>query len=243
MMTNHYDKIAAEFNEVWKFSEDYTKWVVERIGYYLRITQHDIFVDIGGGTGTFTNGITEKYTPYKSYCIEPEKKMCDIAKQYINFETICSDAFYFINNLQYKYSKILFKEVVHHIKDREKLWGDIYSTIEKNGRLLIFTRPQNIKFPLFKKAKEAFYMNQPDYNLIAKELKDSGFNVEISNESYIFTLSKEKWHNMLKARFMSDLSVFSEKDIIEGIKEIENLYCVNGTYTIEDEIIFISAYK
>jgi len=47
---------------------------------------------------------------------------------------------------------------------------------------------------------------------------------------------------MLKSRFMSDLSVFSDEDILKGIEEIENKYST-GTYSIEDEIIFINAYK
>lgn len=241
-MNKHYENIAEDFNKVWKFSNEYKKWAVEKIGYHLKLNNEDIFVDIGGGTGTFTNMIEKQFTPNKAYCVEPEESMCNIAKQYINIEIICSDTFYFINNLKYKYNKILFKEVIHHIQNRKKLWDNIYHTIDKNGRVLIYTRPRKIKFPLFKKAKQEFYKNQPSYDLMVSELKDNGFKVEVYIESFTFKLQKQEWHNMLKARFMSDLSIFSDKDILKGIEEVENKYYTDF-YSIEDEIIFINAYK
>jgi len=241
-MKQHYENIAEDFNNVWKFSNEYKKWAVERIGYYLKLKNEDIFVDVGGGTGTFTNMIDKKFTPSKVYCVEPEESMCNIAKKYTNIETICSDTFYFINNLKYQYSKILFKEVIHHIQNRDKLWDNIYSTIDNNGRILIYTRPRKIKFPLFEKAKQEFYKNQPAYDLIVSELKDNGFTVEVSIESFTFQLQKQEWHNMIKAKFMSDLSVFSDKELLKGVEEIENKYNTE-IYRMEDEIIFISAYK
>jgi len=241
-MNEHYKKIAQNFNKVWKFSDDYKIWAVQKIGYYLALNNNDILVDIGGGTGTFTDMLSKKFSPKKAYCVEPEQRMCDIAKNHSSFTTICSDTFYFINTLKYHYSKMLFKEVIHHLDNRKKLWNDIFNTIEDNGRILIYTRPQNINFPLFQKAKDEFFKNQPHYDSIVNELKDIGFNVEVSTESFSFKLSKEEWYEMLKAKFMSDLSVFSDEDIMEGIKELENHYN-SDTFIIEDEIIFITAYK
>jgi len=241
-MNEHYKNISTKFNKVWKFSDDYKRWAIEKIGFYLKLNEKDILADIGGGTGTFAHLIKKKFMLNKVYCIEPEVNMCNIAKQYSDIEIICSDAFYFVNNLQYSYNKILFKEVIHHIKDRNSLWHDIYNSIDCHGRILIYTRPQNIKFPLFERAKEAFYKNQPSHKLIVSELKDNGFNVDVSIESFQFKLPKEEWHNMLKTQFMSDLSVFSDQEILEGIHEIENKYNTDF-YDIEDEIVFISAYK
>lgn len=241
-MNNHYKNIANKFNSVWKFSNNYKIWATKRIGYYLELTNIDILADIGGGTGTFTDMLAKEYKPKKTYCVEPEKSMCKLARKYTSFETIHSDSFYFINDLRYNYSKILFKEVIHHIHNRLALWKDIYNTIENNGKILIYTRPQNIKFPLFQKAKDVFHENQPNYNIVIEELKSVGFKIQVSIESFSFELSKKEWHKMLKARFMSDLSVFTNEEILDGIQELENKYR-STTYTIEDEIIFITAYK
>jgi len=242
-MNNHYKKIADEFNNVWKFSDNYKKWAVERIGHILNLNIKDILVDVGGGTGTFSNLIYKEFIPNKVYCIEPEHSMCAIAKKYTNIETICCDTYYFINTLKYNYNKILFKEVIHHIDDRNKLWSNIYNSIGKNGQILIYTRPKEIRFPLFEKAKRAFYKNQPSEEMIVSELNNNGFKTKIFIESFTFKLSKKEWHAMIKAKFMSDLSIFSEQELIKGIEEVESKYCVNNFYYIEDKIIFINAYK
>ncbi len=242
-MTNkHYESIAEDFNKVWRFSDKYKTWAVDKIGYYLDLKNSDVFVDIGGGTGTFTNMIDNKFELKKSYCVEPESKMCKLAKEYSNFEIICSDVFGFLDDLQSAYNKILFKEVIHHIKDRKKLWHNIYHTIEDNGRILIYTRPRNNKFPLFQKAKKEFYKNQPSYSEMVLELEKSKFKTSVSLESFTFKLPKDEWYSMLKSRFMSDLSVFTDDEIIQGIDELEKENTSNQ-FIIEDEIVFITAYK
>ncbi len=241
-MNKHYEKIAEDFNKVWKFSDEYKTWAVDKIGNYLKLKSSDVFVDIGGGTGTFTNMINKKFELKKSYCVEPEFKMCELAQEYSNIEVICSDAFGFLKNSQYKYNKILFKEVIHHIKDRKSLWHNIYHTIEDNGRLLIYTRPKKNKFPLFKKAKEEFYKNQPSYSEMVEELEQSKFKTNVSLKSFTFKLSKDEWYHMLKSRFMSDLSVFTDTEIMQGIDELKKEN-TSDTFIIEDEIVFITAYK
>lgn len=241
-MNEHYASIAEDFNKVWKFSNEYKIWAVDRIGHYLDLHKNDILVDVGGGTGTFTSMINEKFELKKAYCVEPESKMCDLAKKHSSIETICSDVFYFLNYLQQQYNKILFKEVIHHITNRTNLWNDIYDTIDNEGKLLIYTRPRKIKFPLFQKAKKEFYNNQPSYDEIISELETSKFKTSVSLESFTFELPKEEWYNMLKSRFMSDLSVFTDEEIIDGIQELEQAY-PSDMFTIEDEIVFLTAYK
>ena len=242
-MTNHYKNIAEEFNDVWEFSIDYKKWAVDKISKYLQLNKEDIFVDVGGGTGMFTDMIQQKNQMKKAYCIEPEKSMCAIAEKYTSFKTICGDAFYFITTLKYPYSKILFKEVIHHINNRALLWKNIYNSVQPHGRILIYTRPQNIKFPLFNKAKDRFKQNQPAYELLVDELQACGFSVNINIESFTFKIPKEKWFHMLHSRFMSDLSSFTDQEIDEGISEIKKYYGNPEVYTLTDEIVFLSAYK
>ena len=241
-MEQHYKNLAKSFDINWDFSNNYKKWAIIRIGKYLELNTNDTFIDIGGGTGIFTHMISLHYKIKQAICVEPEKSMCKIARGYTTFQTICSNALSFANKKNYSCSKLLFKEVIHHINDRKKLWDKIYSNTTKNTRILIYTRPQNIEFPLFKKAKNKFLMNQPHHNSIMKELQQSGFNTEVYFEDFVFEMSKDSWHKMIKNKFMSDLSTFSDSEIENGIKEIEQQYNTN-TYIIKDKIIFIIAYK
>jgi hypothetical protein len=168
--------------------------------------------------------------------------MSNVAKKNSNLNIFNEDGNTFAER-PLKYDKVLLKEVIHHIKDRKSLWKNLYTKINKNGRILIVTRPQKIKMPLFGAAKDAFYENQPPYETFTDELKRASFSVDVKIDSYCFFLDKAIWFNMLRKRFMSDLGKFTDEEIENGIKEIENSVINSNQIKIEDEVIFIVASK
>lgn len=239
--SNHYDSIAKKFNTLWQFSLEYKNFVIEHIHHSLELNSQDILVDIGGGTGTFTQRLTQEASLTKAYCIEPSAEMCLEASHLDNIEAIHTDAHGFIAcNLPY--TKILFKEVIHHITERSTFWTAAYDQLPLKGKLLIITRPQEIEFPFWQGAKEAFKAHQPPLILLQEELQCAGFEVEVFSDTHIFELSKEDWFSMLRLRFMSDLSDFSDDAIEEGIREIDSLY-PNSALEIRDHLLFITATK
>ncbi len=241
-MITHYNDIADVFNKVWKFSDGYKTWVIENINRFLELNQNDILIDIGGGTGTFTSLIKRKSNVKKAICVEPSSSMCNKAKEFDNIECICEDAYTFSKKKNITYNKILFKEVVHHIKDRKKVWDNLYKNIPSNSKILIITRPQNIEFPLFNAALEAFKVNQPPIENLINELENSKFQVTYEIKKYTFTLSTKEWYMMLENRFMSDLNHFTDHEIKLGIDELKQNH-KGTTYDINDNIIFLVATK
>lgn len=238
---NHFDAIADVFNRIWYFSDEYKDFVISHIHKDLALTNDDILADIGGGTGSFTSRLADEAHLLEAYCIEPSSAMCEEAAKLNNITALCSDAHTFLST-HTPFTKMLFKEVIHHIKDRDLFWKNVYHLLPHNGKVLIITRPQNIAFPFFEKAKIEFSRNQPSQNLLENELIDGGFSIAVHHRSHTFTLSKKDWYTMLRHRFMSDLGVFSDKEIEEGIIEIEKSH---PTETIEiiDNLIFIIATK
>ncbi|MDD5051531.1 MAG: class I SAM-dependent methyltransferase [Sulfuricurvum sp.] len=238
---NHFDSIADVFNRIWYFSDNYKDFVLEHILHDLSLNSEDILVDIGGGTGTFTSRIMEKSLLQKAYCIEPSSPMCIEAAKLGNITALCLDAHAFLTT-ETPFNKLLLKEVIHHIDNRETFWHDIYNRLPIGGKLLIITRPQNIDFPFFQSAKTAFSKNQPPHEIFESELKNCGFFVETKYQNHTFTLPKESWYEMLRYRFMSDLCIFSDEEIEEGIQEIDNYY-YEDILEIVDNLIFMSAEK
>ena len=238
---NHFDSIADVFNRIWYFSDDYKTFVIHHIISDLTLSEEDILADIGGGTGTFTSALVNEAHLQKAYCIEPASAMCTEASKLSNITAICADAHAFISS-KTPFTKMLLKEVIHHIGEREIFWKNVYYTLPSRGKLLIITRPQRVAFPFFDAAKEAFARNQPPHETIETELQKSEFYVTTQYRSHTFTLPKESWYEMLRHRFMSDLSVFSDEEIEEGIREIESRY-EGETIDIIDNLIFISATK
>lgn len=237
----HYDSIAQNFNLLWQFSDPYKDFVIARIQRFLKLSADDTLVDIGGGTGSFTERLADENSLSKAYCIEPSKEMCTVALQQPHITALNTDSDGFIA-LELDYSKMLLKEVIHHLHDRPLFWKNVYPQLPIFGKILIITRPQEVEFPFWNGAKEAFKAHQPSLSLLKSELESGGFEVSVSVETHQFQLSKEDWYTMLRHRFMSDLSEFSDEEINDGINEIDPLY-PNNIITIKDNLLFITATK
>jgi ubiquinone/menaquinone biosynthesis C-methylase UbiE len=238
---NHFDSIAEVFDRIWYFSDDYKDFVIEHILHDLQLERDDILADIGGGTGSFTSRLREKASLASAYCIEPSEPMCAEADKRSDITALCCDAEGFLA-LEKPFSKILFKEVIHHISDRRGFWHRLYPRLPREGKILIITRPQHVAFPFFTAAREAFARHQPSTESLMAELGEGGFEVELHRRSHTFTLPKEEWYTMLRHRFMSDLGIFSDEEIEAGIGEIESLY-PQENLSIADHLLFIIATK
>ncbi|HLD23508.1 MAG TPA: class I SAM-dependent methyltransferase [Sulfuricurvum sp.] len=238
---NHFDTIADVFDRIWYFSDDYKDFVISHIHTDLALQSDDILVDIGGGTGSFTSRLADEAHLSCAYCIEPSLAMCEEAAKLSNVTAVCSDAHTFLAS-HTPFTKMLFKEVIHHITEREVFWKTLYKALPYDGKILIITRPQSIAFPFFEAAKIEFGRNQPSQEALENELRVGGFSLTSYHRSHTFTLPKEDWYTMLRHRFMSDLGVFSDEEIEAGIEEIETAY-QEESIDIIDNLIFITATK
>ncbi len=238
---NHFDTIADVFNRIWHFSDGYKAFVTRHIHADLELHSGDTLADIGGGTGSFTSRLAQEADLRRAYCVEPSPPMCAEAAKLPEITAVCTDAEGFLA-LEHPFTKMLFKEVIHHIGDRRALWRRIRPLLPDNGRLLIITRPQRTLFPFFEAAHEAFGRHQPSLEALESELAEGGFVTETRHHHYTFTLSKEEWYTMVRHRFMSDLGIFSDEEIEEGIEEIERLY-PSDRVEITDHLLFITAAK
>jgi hypothetical protein len=56
-----------------------------------------------------------------------------------------------------RYSHVLLKELVHHIPDNQvpALYAGLYRQLLPGGTAVTITRPQEVDYPLFRRAREA----------------------------------------------------------------------------------------
>ncbi|MFM8330726.1 MAG: class I SAM-dependent methyltransferase [Candidatus Methylumidiphilus sp.] len=238
-MHNHFDTIAEIYNTVWHFSEQYQAGMLANIIELLRLEPSDTLADVGGGTGVYTDLLRRTVGLRQAYCVEPSRNMWLEAQKIAGIESYCADAAGFMA-LDLAFSKVLLKEVVHHIPDRATFWQYLRGRLPADGRLLIVTRPQAIALPLFEDAKAGFRRKQPHSDALLAELAAAGFATELRLHPYEFTLPKATWFAMIRQRFMSDLAVFSDAEIEAGLAEIDAQY-PGDSLLIPDTIVYIAA--
>jgi len=237
---DHFSKISNKYEKLWMFTKEYEKQMLSNILNRLGFSIDDRFVDIGGGNGKYTLNVARKaHLRNEPICVEPSN-LANIAKENTNLFVYKEDAISFAKRDK-KYDKVLIKEAIHHIPNRTKFFKELKKRLSFNGKLLVVTRPQYPPLPFFKKQKEIFASGQPHYDEIIKELLAAGFKVEVTNDFFTFEMEKERWFNLQRERFMSDLSKLSDDEIEDGIKELSQKFQNKDKIEITDEIIYILA--
>ncbi|MCP4109308.1 MAG: class I SAM-dependent methyltransferase [Desulfobacteraceae bacterium] len=235
---SHYNSVSASYNDF--FSDSYMQWVTDLIVKLLCLHPDDIVADIGGGTGSVSHLVFEKAgLKNKVLCVDPSDSMLAEAGKLKGVKTLCLDAHSFAEDKSDKYDKILVNGAVHHFADRILLWNRLSKQMNKNGRLLIITRPETPFLPFFKAALTTFSTGQPASELLAAELEEAGFQAEVAVHSYSVNFEKNRWYYLLRSRFMSNLHDFTDDEIEDGIAELEQVYSGKNIIRLRDDFIFI----
>jgi hypothetical protein len=224
-------------------------------------------LDIGGGTGNFTRMILEgtneraivvdPFLEQESISVVDESESAASAKQ-IRFVKAPAEEFKLDPTdettwWRRNYHQVLLKEVVHHFQDTDRvsIFKGIFNGLERSDApsLLIVTRPKlEIDYPLWDEAREVWAKNQPSLGQFVDELEQAGFsNVQHSIESYPCTVLLERWQSMVKARFWSTFSNFTDEELNEACDRIaeseKERIDKDGLIHFEDRLLFITARK
>jgi hypothetical protein len=179
--------------------------------------------------------------------------MCAQALKQPELEVVCMDADSFFTKCHIssgppmeqsadKVTAILMKEVVHHFDSAARLllFKHMYETLSDGARGLIITRPVVPMFPFFDSALKNFGKGQPKVEIILQEIREDGFEtVTLHVLDYPLSIPRERWHKMLRQKFMSNLHPFSDEEIEEGIRELCIKYPDIENYDFVDRLLFI----
>ncbi|MCW5211620.1 class I SAM-dependent methyltransferase [Desulfobulbus sp. TB] len=240
---NHYNKLASKYNEIWAKSQNLIDKISIEIIQHLQIdVNHDQIVELGSGTGIYSKAINNLYKPNKNIiCVDPSEKMLNKINS-TQIKIICKDAISFsINKIEY--NKIFMKEVIHHIRKKDLLFKNIYHQLPQNGILLLILLPKEIKNPLFIEALNMYKKLQPDYHDLEVKLIKQGFQVTTDFFDYHMSVDKIEYFKMIKMRYMSFLSCFSDKEIENGINSIKEIYKNDKILSFNYRLVFITAKK
>ena len=267
----HYEKHSAQSYESAYFYEPgaYMKHLSDLVRKRLQLEEGTArterrLLDIGGGTGNFTRMILKDVSA-TAVVVDPfldhndETSRLD-GSAVVSFVKAPAESFKestdnekVIAWWRSDYHQILLKEVVHHFKTEDRV--DIFRGMRQGlvgtpglTSLLIITRPHtDIDYPLWDEAREVWAQNQPRLEDLIEELKQAGFsNIAHSLDAYPCNIELARWQAMVKARFWSTFSNFSDEQLEAAcgiIEENEEGRIVEGRISFDDRLLFISADK
>ena len=211
-------------NKTWLASDDYIYSFNKFILKQIKLNRSSRLLDIGCGRGKIIADLSNKLNlNHKPIGLDIENHK-DISKKIIFKNT---DALSFISKTKLKFDLILIKQTIHLLKKKEIkiLLSMCKNKLNVNGKIIILSLdPEKNEIPTFflmkKKLHKSFKRDKGYFDLIIKNypktiIKKFIFNVKISKIKYI---------QMIKKRYISTLLSFNEKQIADGLIEIKDKY-------------------
>jgi ubiquinone/menaquinone biosynthesis C-methylase UbiE len=222
---DHYDRLAASYDESWAVhSEAFNGWMSERILERFGLQADDRVVDLGCGTGIFSNALATQVR--RVVCVDPSPEMLaqlpQNSRALVPVQASAEDVASGGVGLPYEHvDAILIKEALHHVRNRDTVVAGLTRLLAPGGRMLVVTLPTVISYPLFRRALEEFTEHQPDPADIAGAMSAAGLAVKVTYDTYRREFARDRYVTMVRNRYMSLLSKFDDAELENGITEIE----------------------
>ena len=225
-------------NKTWLSSIRYIQQFNNFLLRQKRLDKNSAILDIGCGRGKIVGNLYKKLKLKKKPIgidIENHKdKDGNMVFKKINATS-------FLYKTKKKFDLILIKQTIHLFKINEiiKLLNICKKRLSENGKVIIISLdPYENEIPTFslmkKKIDNSLKRDIRIFNLINK------LNFSIVRSKFIFKvkISKKKYLDMVKKRYISTLLNFSEKQILDGSIEINSNY--REKIIFKDKLICLS---
>jgi ubiquinone/menaquinone biosynthesis C-methylase UbiE len=211
-------------NKTWLSSNAYIKSFNKFLIQNIKLNYESKILDIGCGRGKILENLSNKLKLINKPIGLDLENHKDKSKKII-FKKI--DALTYVKKTKFTFDLILIKQTIHLLKKKQaiKLLSFCKSILNPNGKIIILSLdPSKNEIPTFqlmkKKLKNSLKKDEKLFNLIFKNqnkiiIKKFVFNVQISKTKYI---------QMIKNRYISTLLNFTNQQLNNGINEIKKDY-------------------
>jgi ubiquinone/menaquinone biosynthesis C-methylase UbiE len=239
----HYTRLSQRYDAFLYYSPDFVRQQTSKMIEKLALNEGDIFVDLGCGTGMYSLDILAQI-PLKNPVIgvDPFPQMLAQIPANAPIKQLAMDALTF-STRPGVYNKILMKEAIHHIDNRQTLFKNLYEHLAPGGILLLVHVPPKVEYPLFRKALERCLNWHANPDELTTLLQQEKFQVERDEFVYRHRIPKEKYFEMVKNCYMSVLSSLEPEAIQAGLQEMESTYANQEILEFNDRFDFITAKK
>jgi SAM-dependent methyltransferase len=243
---SHYGQLATSYDENWAYSPAYIAWMTKCILDRAAIQPGETVADIGCGTGLYSRGLAA--AAGKVICADPSPAMLRqvpadpaLVPMQASAQDIASGR---AALPRARLDVIVMKEALHHVPPAERpgtLCG-LAGMLSSGGRIVIAMLPARISYPLFTTALQRFEHLQPDPAAIAAMMSDAGLETELTYDSYQLSFPRDQYLAMIRNRYMSLLSDFTDAELESGITQIRERY-PGDRLEFRDTFAFIRGIK
>ena len=211
-------------NKTWLSSSAYIDTFISFLLKKKKLNKKSRILDIGCGRGKIFGSISRKFKlTNKPIGIDP---VChkDVDRS-INYKN--EDVFKFFKNNQNKFDLIMIKQTLHFLnkEKRSKLIKACKNSLKKNGVLLIFSlNTLNNEIPCFKLMKQKLNRGLKRDSRMLKSVRIMLKDNKVDKFKFKVLITKNRYIQMLKQKYISCLVNLSKTQIIKGIIEIKDVY-------------------
>tara|TARA_B100000795_G_scaffold261463_1_gene238273 strand:+ start:167 stop:925 length:759 start_codon:yes stop_codon:yes gene_type:complete len=227
-------------NKTWLSSLTYIKSFNTFLLKKIKLNKNSRILDIGCGRGKIFGVLSRKLNLVnKPIGIDPvAHKDVDGGIDFRN-----EDVFKFFKTSQIKFDLIMIKQTLHFFNKNKisKLIKICKNNLNKDGMLIIFSlNTLNNEIPCFKLMKKKLNRGlERDSRMIKSVCKILKVN-KIDKFKFKVSITKNKYIQMLKHRYISCLVNLDKNQISKGIKEIEDIHPNKMMF---DDILICVKYK
>ncbi len=210
-------------NKTWLSSKSYISQFNKFLKTKINFNKDSKILDIGCGRANIISALQQKYK-FRNKPIGIDIVSNKGVKKNIIFKRV--EALKYLKK-QDKYDLILIKQTIHFFSktNLNLLLNLAKKRLNTKGKILIFSlKTKNNKIPCFEKMRKSLKKSLKRDEYLFKIIKKNLKKTKNSYFNFNVTISKKRYLWMIKSRYISCLLDLKERDINNGLNEIELKY-------------------
>ena len=224
LFSDHYRFIAERYDYLYKeVDEGLIPVLIKTLG----LKPGHVVVDIGSGTGF----IAEKLFKLSGlsnpiWCVDPSPEMQEVARHRKGLYPVqkTAEEFFWDPHISERFDRVIAAGSAHHFVNPDAVYKGIIRSLRPGG-IFVLSHTLKLGHPFFKSvAKLVGESFEREWETQVSCMRTINLDAKVSHEdfSYPWSVTKSKLYEMFRCRYISILEHFSDDQIEQGIKELEN---------------------